>query len=682
MIRASILGDPRAENDGTMLESAFLETPDYRTLIEAPRDRCVVVGRRGTGKSALVYMLKKHYRSTPKKKVVSLSPDEDQMIGLRSSSKYFGENFRQLRAGSRIVWKYALLMEAVTAAIDHHRASKAPDYVGLRHKSAEWMRSRNGVAERVRKTLKDNVEADASVEDAIADLASALHIRDLEDSLSELLDVTGEEVYILIDKLDEGYEPDDTGVAIIDGILQAAIDVNSQINRVYATVFLRDNIHRTLIYKDPDFSRNIEGQTLRLHWDEIALFNLVTARVKFALGFEQEGSVKIWNRVVAKGLIGRPGFRRVLSQTLYRPRDLLILLNEAFYTASKSGRSQIVDDDIEASAKYISNNRIEDLKKEYEVIVPGVSVFLSKFKNGNPEFVLGNLRPLIREVLEGAGYEIAVQQQLAFFDNEIDVIKLLYSIGFLGISDTETGHFVFCHDGRQPDIRFSDSTKILIHPCYWIALNLTRNSLDPEEAEDIYDEYDIEISSDNPARRSQKIGHLESQLRDIDDGVSGMVEFEEWCYVALSIIYAGALSSFERSPINSNEEARNIVAVNLRKTEAWKKVADQFGARKVLFHVVNEVQLCEADYKAVASSLGNEFGSVGFIICKDDEVELRKGKDLELARRIYSTTNLVIVKLTAKWVVSNLHKLRKPQKHSEPDRLLKNIVSRYLDIYL
>lgn len=682
MIRANLLGDPRAENDGAMLEASFLETPDYRTLIEAPNDRCVVVGRRGTGKSALVYMLKKHYRSAPKKKVVSLSPDEDQMIGLRSSTKYFGTEFKKLRAGSRIIWKYALLMEAVNVAIGHHKAQKDQNYVHLKQKNAEWMRSRNGVAERVRKTLKDNVEPDSSEEEAIADLASGLHIRDVEDGLGRLLDLTGEEVFILIDKLDEGYEPDDTGVAIIDGILQAAIDINSQVDKVHATVFIRDNIHRTLIYKDPDFSRNIEGQTLRLHWDEAALFNLVSARIKSAMNYEQESSVKIWNRVTAKDLSGQAGFRYVLRLTLYRPRDLLILLNEAFYTARKSDRSQIINEDIEATAKYISNNRFEDLKKEYEAIVPGISLFLSRFKNGSPETILTDLKPLIRKVLTSEHGDVAIQQQLAFFDNEVDVIKSLYSIGFLGISDRETGHFVFCHDGRQPDTEFEGSTKVLVHPCYWIALNLTKNSLDPEDAEEIYDEYDIEISSDNPSRRSQKIGQLESQLRDIDEGMTGLAEFSEWCYKALSVIYAGALSGFEKSENGLIENESEIVAINLRKTDAWKKLSRDFDTRDVVFRIVNKRSVDKESYDRVRSRLGDRYGKLGFIVCRDDDSELRKGRDLDFVREIYNSDHKVIVKVTAKWIITNLHKLRNPQKHNEPDRLLGNIVKRYLNMYL
>jgi len=78
----NILGDIRAENDTSMLDQAFLETSDYKALLESS-DRCVVVGRRGTGKSALVHKLNQYWHNQNKTFVIVVSPEEDQIIGLR-----------------------------------------------------------------------------------------------------------------------------------------------------------------------------------------------------------------------------------------------------------------------------------------------------------------------------------------------------------------------------------------------------------------------------------------------------------------------------------------------------------------------------------------------------------------------------------------------------------------------
>ena len=83
------------------------------------------------------------------------------------------------------------------------------------------------------------------------------------------------EVVILIDRVDEGYEPDELGVALVDALVLAAIDINTRIEQARVVLFLRDNMARAVEQLDPDYSRNIEGQVLRLHWEEAQLFSLV-----------------------------------------------------------------------------------------------------------------------------------------------------------------------------------------------------------------------------------------------------------------------------------------------------------------------------------------------------------------------------------------------------------------------
>jgi hypothetical protein len=47
-------------------------------------------------------------------------------------------------------------------------------------------------------------------------------------------------------------------------------------------MFLRDNIFRTIAKYDADYSRQIEGQVIRLHWDEYHLLNMVANRLRIA----------------------------------------------------------------------------------------------------------------------------------------------------------------------------------------------------------------------------------------------------------------------------------------------------------------------------------------------------------------------------------------------------------------
>lgn len=53
--------------------------------------------------------------------------------------------------------------------------------------------------------------------------------------------------------------------------------------------------------------------------------------MKVAFNLDIEKDQRVWDRCTADDLKGRNGFKRCLQFTLYRPRDLLSLLNEAFF---------------------------------------------------------------------------------------------------------------------------------------------------------------------------------------------------------------------------------------------------------------------------------------------------------------------------------------------------------------
>ena len=84
----NLLGDVRAELDERMLGRVFLETPDYRSLVAATSGR-IVVGRRGTGKSAMMRRLILDLSKEKQVIVVAIAPDDDHILGLRPLLAYF-----------------------------------------------------------------------------------------------------------------------------------------------------------------------------------------------------------------------------------------------------------------------------------------------------------------------------------------------------------------------------------------------------------------------------------------------------------------------------------------------------------------------------------------------------------------------------------------------------------------
>lgn len=682
-MKSNILGDIRAENDIFMLDQAFLETPDYKSLLESS-DRCVIVGRRGTGKSALVHKLDQYWSAQKKIAVLNISPEEDQIIGLRGVFNAFGNNFMHIKAGSKIAWRYALYMEIVSELNNHYKLKHLIERFELETKLRSWGNFHHNISTKLRNVLQKVIDRELSPETNIADLSSKLDIEGIENGLFNIFRESPKDIVLLIDRLDEGYTPDNLGVALVDGFVQAVIDLNSKFkNYVRGIVFLRDNMYRSMSINDYDFTRNIEGQVLRLHWDEYALFNMVCNRLRVAYNNKQENNARLWDVYTARELKGREGFRDALRLTLYRPRDILVLLNNAFLHAAGQSRKEIILDDINYSAKSISENRLSDLEKEYESIFPALRLFTSSFASGAAKISISYAQERINRILAKDNHEIQLQRDLVIFKDSNQVLQRLYGIGFLGIHDETSGAFVFCHDGRDPAKHIAENSEMLIHPCYWLALNLIDNQLERDQAENIYDEYDIKVSSISEEQRKTRIGQMLEEIKSIKQGKDDCYTYEGWCLQTLKLIFAGVLSNFEIHPNKNGRQQRDIVATNMALTPVWSRILKDYDTRQVIFEIKNYETLAADDYRQMNAYLSNDYGRLGFIISRAKDNNLQKGLELDWAQEIFfNHQKKIIIKLSAHYLEKNLSKLRNPQKHDAADTELNKLLDIYTRQYL
>ncbi|WP_439838344.1 P-loop ATPase, Sll1717 family [Aeromonas caviae] len=680
--KSNPFGDTTAENDRLMLSSAFIETADFRTLIETD-DRTVVVGRRGTGKSALFIQLHEHWKKDKKILVLSFSPDDTQIIGFRSMLKPFTGSFNLARAATRLLWRYAILMEIASHISSHYKLSShiSSDIVLSEH-TKRWTSVHGDILRRCRIIAKEYLD-EANPEESIGDLQFNLKISEIEASIIKLLTGADRRVIILMDKLDEAYEPDNLGIGIIAGLTYASIELNQKASCIRPIIFLRDNIFRALSKEDPDYSRNIEGQVIRLHWDWAQLLMLSAKRMKVAFCLDVEKDQRVWDRCTTDDLKGRNGFKRCLQFTLYRPRDLLSLLNEAFFSAFREGRQIIISSDLEYAAKSISMARLEDLWKEYQKIFPSIQLITSLFRNIEPELTvytcLKKIEASQQSIDNSDDPKIISEVRLL---KSSGILQSLYSVGFIGIYDKNTSSFSFCHDGRTPDKGFENDDRLLIHPCYWLGLNLNKNALTPEEAEEINDEYDISVVSENSAIRNKTIGQITTHLDQIPHGSEGAFEFEQWCLDALRIVFASHLTDIKKHPNGSAVQRRDIIGTNGGKSDFWRRVLEDYKVRQVVFDAKNYSDLGASEYRQLQSYLTGVYGKLGFIINRDDDEVLKVGKDLDWTREMHQSHQVLILKLPAKFISKLLQKLRNPEKHDAIDSQMGKLLTLYETSYM
>lgn len=673
-------GDVRAENDHRALDAAFYEWQDYKTLFEST-DRFIVVGRRGTGKSALTYQLNKIWRSRHSP-IILVAPNEEEVIGLRPLATMFGATVSRIRAGLKLAWRYALLMEIGLNLQEDYKSKNLirSNPVLISHVNS-WRSKGVSCVGRLRSVLRESLKGIESEENRIADLAEILQLNRLTEDIAAAVGSANKQFVILVDRLDEGYEPDLVGTGIVDGILYGTDEIRSLLgNNVRAIVFIRDNIFRAIEDEDKDFSRNLESQVLRLHWDQQELFYMVAKRVRFLFGVSKESDEKVWNSITSADLHGRDGFKKCLQLTLYRPRDLIALLNAAYYQAQRQQRQTLIEDDFDKSAKLISMTRYGDLGKEYESVFPGVSSLTSAFANGGSKLSWAQAIDNVRNVMtSGEQLSREAAQHFAILETPETALHGLYGIGFIGIFDRTHGSYVFSHDGKRADRAFSQDDKLMVHPCYWSALNLSHDELDQGEAEQIFDEYEITIASHSSDERKKLLGQLISELNTIPIGSDGATRFEDWSKRALEIAFARQLVNIQLKPNLNGTQRRDIVATN-EGQGVWRRIVEDYGTRQVIFEVKNYESIRINEFRQVHSYLGKEYGRLGFIVCRDPVAGLQKGPELDAFREFYAKENL-IVKLTVGQLVSILSKLRSPDKSDAGELLLSRLLDTYVRMY-
>jgi hypothetical protein len=665
----TLLGAAQAEADSKMLRRAFIETPDYQALRHTP-DFNYVVGRRGTGKSAIFQRLKEEFSEDPSAILLAEQPQDYEMLELQSLLAPLATEYRVLRPTARLLWTAHLLLDATRSFAKHYRFGKSLEAMFLtqylaRHGVEAGISGTAHCANTLRSILKRSLP--------VAEIPGALvveyEIGRLTEALREALDQAGLRVVAMYDRLDEAWSPDVTPVAILGGLAKTASDYREKKFPIYPIVFVRDNMFRALAQMDDDFTRHIEGHSLRLHWDEESLFHLVAARLRVALGLENiESTVKVWNRFAHRELHDREGFAKCLKYTLYRPRDILVLLNEAYQNARRDNREAIVEKDIERTATNISQHRLEDLCKEYDKVLPGVRLFISAFRGESATRPAAAVVAQLENVAQTNDYSEFASRDLVLFNNGGEMFSALYSVGFIGVKDDTSGNYMFCHDGAMAAlVALGSSRETLVHPCYWKALDIAITDESEQVVIQVNDEYEVAATDKAVALRLQRLGRIPEDLSGIPEGTTGARDFEAWVLRAVRLLFSGGLTNIE---LNPNPAAalnqRDVVATNATTAQFWRRIYEDYHSRQVIFECKNYSALTPDDFRQVLDYTSHEYGRFAIIVRRGQTEALTDSEKERTKALFYEHQRLVAVVPTAMLVLC-IRKLRTPKKYDYPE---------------
>jgi len=469
------LGDTAAENEIFGLESYFVRTGQF-TQAKQGHAR-IVIGRKGTGKTAIFYGLRSSVPRGYSHLMLDLKPEGHQFTRLRENVLAHVSLGLQEHTMTAI-WNYLLLTEIARKII----YSESKHAYGTDSRLERYNRVRKayeahdpGRDEDFSQRLLQHVDrmilllqgvSEKDLPGQITEKLYSTDIRELSDALGEYLEEK-EAVWLLIDNIDKGWPTRGTtssDIVIVRALLEATRKIQRQLQGrdvdFKCLVFLRTDIFEHLLSETPDKGKDT---AIRLDWEDIEVFKeIVRRRIEQSTGLNTEFS-RLWPQVFESHISTEDSFSYIVQRTLMRPRDLLMFLHRAVEVALNRNHGLVTADDIRQAEKSYSEDLLLATAFEIGDIARELRDVLYAFDRSRPILSPDNLNA----VLERAGLGNVAAEK---------TIDVLLWFGFLGViapqGEERYSYNVIHNINRLKATIQQGGGQYVIHPGFRAALNI------------------------------------------------------------------------------------------------------------------------------------------------------------------------------------------------------------------
>ena len=463
-------GDDSAEKDADLL-SYFVDTESYSRCLR--KTKSIVVGRKGSGKSALRKKLEDDFSKQEDTHVINISPKYSSIRNILNEpalSDGFGEEIFFQHS-----WLRQMMLDGL-CKVGHAAKGK------YARESVEFARS---ISKELNRTSKDIVENVAEILQRIKVKAGKLgdlglqlerelrNVADVDSLEHHFLEITksSAKFVIMVDDLDLGWDNSELSNNLLLGLLSASAHIQSLSNNIHVVIYLREDVYSILMEKTQhsDKYRNIE----RIRWSNESLISILSRRIKYnftKLNEDiREGSP--FYQVFPSTIGTHNAENWIVERTLSRPRELIQLAR--FYTEDIPGNDP--DDMVLKNCEITySSWKLDDLCTEYSNQYPGLASIFSFWKTNFFRYKYHLTRDNIDEMVFKIFDDSTVNEEWfnklcseADFDG---FLNILYEIGFIGdfVLGGEGGSRTFYSFSDRHEPRFEE---VQVHPCFRKAVN-------------------------------------------------------------------------------------------------------------------------------------------------------------------------------------------------------------------
>ena len=462
-------GDDTAEKDEYLLEY-FVQSESYARLAQMQKN--IVVGRKGSGKSALLKKLSESFYQQEKTVLVKITPDFKTLRSVLNDDD-LRENF-----GEEIFFQHTWLRQIMT---DFHCNAGNMFKGDLCRGSYEYARE---LAKRCGRTHVDFLENISEILKGLKlkagnlgefglsiekELREASGVDAMKHHLHELSN-DGVTFVALIDDLDLGWDNSPLANNLLLGLLSATTYLEAVHQNIHPIVFLREDVYELLLRQTQhsDKYRDVE----RIRWDRGQLKTILEHRIIF--NFEQSGEATPedpFYSVFPPTVSTSNTDRWMIERTLSRPRELIQLAR--YYTEGLNSQSPS-DDKLKDAEPGYSDWKLQDLCSEYANQYPNLQAVMSywktKFFRTKYHLPRAEIDDMLLEILGNVPINESWFNELSEHTDTDGFLNVLYEIGFLGdfvVGGGGGSRTYYSYEGHhEPLFR-----EVQIHPCFRRAVN-------------------------------------------------------------------------------------------------------------------------------------------------------------------------------------------------------------------
>lgn len=381
------IGYEIAEEENENLLDYFVEYESYQKAFN--RECSIIVGRKGSGKSALYIKLLNDYLDVNDIYNVTIKPDSEELLeNVEFSKLYYNE--RSKKKFLFTVWEFVFLSKLLKSIVE-----KINNLLNYNYEEDEVIIFNKENLEKLNlnfygviKLLNDNIKLENTDSTQVLSLLYKDYIEPLTNIINRyFIGKKYKKIHLLCDNLDKTWDSkndlslqSDMILALFEFTGKIPQIINNNNINISTILFLREDIYNYILKNSREPDKLIIKSSF-INWSNYPykLKQIIERRFIYSLDLNVNYPVsEIWDKYFT---LDDKAFDEILKCIVYRPRDIIYFVSRLFEYAINNNLDKVDSNcfqyAIEEYSNFLHNNLIAEMKAEY----PEINEIMSRIVN-------------------------------------------------------------------------------------------------------------------------------------------------------------------------------------------------------------------------------------------------------------------------------------------------------------